>query len=302
MMKVLVSDKLADEGVQKLKEAGFEVNCAWDIPKDELPNIIGDYDGLIVRSATNVRGALIENAKNLKVIGRAGIGLDNIDLDKAKEMGVVVRNTPTATSITVAELALTFLMACSRDVIAGTNTLRAGEWAKKELSKGTEVYGKTLGIVGFGRIGHELAKRAMGLGMRVLAYRRNPKPVEGVEFVPLDKLLVESDYISLHVPLTDESKHMISTEQFKKMKKGVCLIDVGRGGVVDLNALYDAIKEGIVKKAALDVFEEEPPGKHKLFELDQVIGTPHIGAATDEGQLRAGILVAEAVIEELNKL
>lgn len=301
-MKVLVSDKLADEGVQKLKEAGFEVNCAWDIPKDELPNIIGDYDGLIVRSATNVRGALIENAKNLKVIGRAGIGLDNIDLDKAKEMGVVVRNTPTATSITVAELALTFLMACSRDVIAGTNTLRAGEWAKKELSKGTEVYGKTLGIVGFGRIGHELAKRAMGLGMRVLAYRRNPKPVEGVEFVPLDKLLVESDYISLHVPLTDESKHMISTEQFKKMKKGVCLIDVGRGGVVDLNALYDAIKEGIVKKAALDVFEEEPPGKHKLFELDQVIGTPHIGAATDEGQLRAGILVAEAVIEELNKL
>ncbi|MFX0066103.1 MAG: hydroxyacid dehydrogenase [Candidatus Hermodarchaeota archaeon] len=302
MMKVLISDKLADEGVQKLKDAGLEVNCAWDIPKDELPNIIGEYDGLIVRSATQVRGSLIENGKNLKVIGRAGIGLDNIDLDKAKEMGIVVRNTPTATSITVAELALTFLMVCSRDVIAGTNTLRAGEWAKKELSKGTEVYGKTLGIVGFGRIGHELAKRAMGLGMRVLAYRRNPKPVEGVEFVPLDKLLAESDYISLHVPLTDESKHMISTEQFNRMKKGVCLLDVGRGGVVDLDALYDAIKGGIVKKAALDVFEVEPPGKHKLFELDHVIGTPHIGAATDEGQLRAGILVAEAVIEELKKL
>ncbi|MFX1538256.1 MAG: hydroxyacid dehydrogenase [Promethearchaeota archaeon] len=301
-MKVLVSDKLADEGVQKLKDADLEVNCAWDVPKDELPNIVGDYDALIVRSATKVRGSLIENAKNLKVIGRAGIGLDNIDLDKAEEMGIVVRNTPTATSITVAELALTFLMVCSRDVITGTNTLRAGEWAKKQLSKGTEVYGKTLGIVGFGRIGHELAKRAMGLGMRVLAYRRNPKPVEGVEFVPLDKLLVGSDYISLHVPLTDESKHMISTEQFKKMKKGVCLIDVGRGGVVDLDALYDAIKGGIVKKAALDVFEVEPPGKHKLFELDQVIGTPHIGAATDEGQLRAGILVAEAVIEELEKL
>ncbi|MFX0091662.1 MAG: hydroxyacid dehydrogenase [Candidatus Hodarchaeota archaeon] len=301
-MKVIVTDKLADEGVQKLKDAGYEVKIAWDIPKEELPNIIGDYDALVVRSATKARGPLLENAKNLKVIGRAGVGLDNIDLEKTKEMGIVVRNTPTATSISVSELALSFLLACARDIITGTITLRKGQWAKKQL-QGSEVYGKTLGIIGFGRIGRELGKRAVALGMRVLAYDViEIPPMEGVEVVDLDKLLPEADYISIHVPLLPSTKHMISADIFKKMKKGVCLIDCGRGGVVNLDALYDAIKAGIVKKAALDVFEVEPPGEHKLLELDQVIGTPHIGAATAEGQLRAGILVAEAVIEELEKL
>ncbi|MFX1511290.1 MAG: hydroxyacid dehydrogenase [Promethearchaeota archaeon] len=302
-LKIIVTDKLSDKGILKLKTSGFEVKEAWDIPKNELPNIIGQYDALIVRSATKARGELLEKATNLKVIGRAGVGLDNVDLEETTKRNIVVHNTPAATSTSVAELAFTYMMALTRDVVTGTNALRKGEWPKKELSS-IEVKGKTLGIVGYGRIGWEFAQRAIAFGMTVLAYKRHPPetPPEGINFVSLDELLEKSDYISLHAPHTEESHHMISTAQFAKMKPGVRIIDCGRGGVMDLDALYEAMKEGKVKGAGLDVFPEEPPGKHKIFELPNVIATPHIGAQTAEGQLIAAEQVAELVIDELNKL
>ncbi|MFW9996423.1 MAG: hydroxyacid dehydrogenase [Candidatus Odinarchaeota archaeon] len=302
--KIIVTDKLAEGGMKVLRESGFEVKEAWDIPKDQLPGIIGEYDAIIVRSATKVRGELLEKASALKVIGRAGVGLDNVDAEAAEKKNIIVRNTPAATSVSVAELCFAYMLGMTRDIVTGTIGLREGKWLKNELSS-TEVMGKTLGIIGFGRIGREFAKRAVAFGMKVIAsiHVNIPKSEPGVEFTRnMDEIFAKADYISFHTPLTDESHHMISTEQFKKMKKGVIIIDCGRGGVIDLDALYGAMKEGIVAKAGLDVFETEPPGKHELFELPNVYGTPHIGAQTKEGQLRAGVEVAELVVEELKKL
>lgn len=302
-MKVIITDKLAKEGIQILKDAGLEVNEAWDIPKDKLLDIIGEYDAIIVRSGTKVRGELLERATNLKVVGRAGVGLDNVDLVKTKERGIKVHNTPAATSVSVAELAFTFLLVMTRDVITGTNAIRRGEWPKAQL-KSTEIMDKTLGVIGFGRIGRQLAKRGVSFGMKVIAFDIIvPEPEPGVVFTKvIDEVFEQADYISLHTPLLPATRHMISKDQFNKMKKGVYIIDCGRGGVMDLDALYDAIKDGIVNKAGLDVFEVEPIGKHKLFELPNVFGTPHIGAQTAEGQLRAGEQVAEKVVEALKKL
>lgn len=299
-MKVIVTDKLANEGIQILKEAGLEVNEAWDIPKEKLKDIIGEYDAIVVRSGTKVRGELLDNATNLKVVGRAGVGLDNVDLVKTKERGITVVNTPAATSNSVAELAFTYILVMTRDVVTGTTAIRNGEWPKKQLVS-TEVMGKTLGIIGFGRIGRQLAKRAVAFGMKVIAFDIvDPHPEEGVEFTKdRDEIFSKADYISLHTPLLPATKHMISKDQFKKMKKGVYIVDCGRGGVMDLNALYDAIQEGIIKKAGLDVFEVEPVGKHRLFDLPNVFGTPHIGAQTKEGQLRAGEQVAQNVVKAL---
>ncbi len=306
-MKIMISDKLGQDGIDVLEKTEHEIVKAWEIPKDELPKHVADVDALIVRGATKVKGALIDAATSLKVVGRAGVGLDNVDLKVAKERGIVVRNTPAATSVTVAELALTFIMASTRDVVTGTAGLKKDPSSfgklKKQLAS-TEVYGKTLGIVAFGRIGHELAKRALALGMNVLAYKRSPpaSPPEGISFVAYDELLEKSDYISVHAPLTETTKHMISDAQFGKMKKGVIIVDVSRGGVVDGNALLAALKDGKVRVAALDVFETEPPLEEELLELPNVICTPHIGGQTKEGQNRAAIQVAEAVLEELNKL
>jgi len=303
-VKIIVTDKLADEGMQLLHESGHEIKEAWELPKDELPGIIGEYDAIVIRGATKVRGELLEKASNLKVIGRAGVGLDNVDREVAKQRNIVVRNTPAATSVSVAEMAFAFMLGMTRDIVTGTIALREGKWPKKQL-KSTEVMGKKVGVIGFGRIGREFAKRAVAFGMDVTAsiHVNIPEPEPGVKFTKnLDEIFAEADYISFHTPLTPKSKHMISTEQFKKMKRGVHIIDCGRGGVIDLDALHDAIKEGIVKKAGLDVFETEPPGKHKIFDLPNVYGTPHIGAQTSEGQIRAGVQVAEYVLEELKKL
>ena len=295
--KILICDKIADEGVKLLEEKGYKIMKAWDIPKEDLPKIVAEYDALVIRSATKVKGDLIANAKNAKVIGRAGIGLDNIDLEKAKEMGMTVVNTPTASANSVAELAFGHLLALARGIVKGTVTLREGKWAKKEL-KGVEVYGKTLGLIGYGNIAKIVEKLALTLDMKVIVVRSRVYD----RFVSLEEMLPKADFISIHVPLTSQTRHMLSTREFSIMKDGVMIVDCSRGGVIDQEALYRALVSGKVKAAAVDVFEKEPPGKHKLLTLENVYATPHIGAQTREAQLRAGVQVAERVIEELEKL
>jgi len=294
--RILICDKIADEGIKLFEEKGYEVTKAWDMPKDKLPTIVAEYDALIVRSATEVKGDLIANARNLKVVGRAGIGLDNIDSDKAGKMKIAVVNTPKASAISVAELAIGHLLALARDIVKGTNTLRSGRWAKKEL-KGMEVCGKTLGLIGYGNIARIVEKLALAFGMKVIVVRSKVYD----RFVPLEEMLPEADFISIHVPLTQETRHLLSRSELGMMKDGVIIVDCSRGGVVDQTALYEALVSGKVKAAAVDVFEEEPPGKHKLFTLDSFHATPHIGAQTTEAQLRAGVQVATKVIEELEK-
>ncbi len=241
---------------------------------------------------------VIEAGNNLKVIGRAGIGLDNIDLEKAKEKGIKVINTPTATSISVAELALGMMFCAARRIPQASISTKNSKWEKKKF-KGFELYGKKLGIIGIGRIGSEMAKRAKILGMEIIAYDPYVKTSDYANIVDLDTLLKESDYISLHIPKTNETEHILDKTAFDKMKQGVVIINCARGGVVDENALYDAINDGKVRIACVDVFESEPAKDNKLFNLDQVIVTPHIGAQTKEGQTRAGTQVAELVRDAL---
>lgn len=295
--KILISDKIFDEGIRLLEEKGYRVTRGWDKSKNELPKIIGEYDVLIVRSATKVKGELLENAKRLKVIGRAGEGLDNVDFEKVKSMGIVLVNTPHVSYMSVAELAIGHLLALARSIVQGTESLREGKWEKEELM-GTEVNGKTLGVIGCGYIGKTVECFAISLGMHVL-------PVEECvydRFVPLAEMLPRADFITIHVPLTPHTRHMISTKEFNLMKDGVMLIDCSRGGVVDQEALYQALISGKVKGAAVDVFEEEPPKNSKLLTLTNVIATPHMGAQTYEAQLKASIQVAKTVIEALEKL
>ena len=295
-VKILVSDKIFEEGIRLLEERGYRVTRAWETPKTELPKIIGEYDVLIVRSATKVRGELLDNATNLKVIGRAGEGLDNIDFEKAKSLGITLVNTPHVSYLSVAELTIGHLLALARGIVQGTVSLREGKWEKEQLI-GTEVNGKTLGIIGCGYIGKAVERFALSLGMIVL-------PVEECvydRFMPLAKMLPQADFITIHVPLTPHTKHLISTKEFQMMKDGVMLIDCSRGGVVDQEALYQALVSGKVKGAAVDVFEEEPPKNSKLLTLNNVIATPHIGAQTNEAQLKASVQIAKAVIEVLEK-
>ncbi len=297
-MKVIITDPIAPAGVQLLRDAGFTVDERPGLKPDELIKVIPDYDAIIVRSATKVTAEVIEAGKNLKVIGRAGVGLDNVDRKAAEERGIKVVNTPEATSISVAELALGLMFACARSIPQATASLRAGKWEKKAFH-GIELFGKTLGIIGAGRIGSELAKRALALGMKVLVARRSDAEVRYGERCDMDRLLAESDFISLHIPKTPETYHILNREAFAKMKKGVIIINCARGGVIDEEALYEALQSGQVAMAALDVFEKEPLDDYKLFSLPQVIGTPHIGAQTKEGQYRAGVQIAERVRDAL---
>ena len=293
---ILICDKIADEGIKLMEEKGYQVTKAWDQPKTELPKIIAQYDALIVRSATKVKADLLTNAKKLRIIGRAGEGLDNIDVAKAKELGIAVLNTPHVSYMSVAELTIAHLLALARSIVEGTVSLREGKWEKEELM-GTEVNGKTLGIIGCGYIGRTVERLAVSLGMKVL----------GVEecvfdrFIPLNDMLPEADFITIHVPLTHNTHHMISTREFNMMKDGVMIVDCSRGGVVDQEALYQALVSGKVKAAAVDVFEEEPPKNSKLLTLKNVTATPHIGAQTREAQLRASVQIAKRVIEALEK-
>ncbi len=279
-----------------MEEKGYEVKTAWALPKTELSQIVGEYDALIIRSATKVTAELLAEAKKLRVIGRAGEGLDNVDTGKARELGIAVVNTPHVSYMSVAELTIGHLLALARGIVQGTLSLREGKWEKEELM-GVEVNGKTLGVIGCGYIGNTVERLAVSLGMKVL----------GVEecvfdrFIPLNDMLPEADFITVHVPLTSHTKHMISTREFNMMKDGVMIVDCSRGGVVDQEALYQALVSGKVKAAAVDVFEEEPPKNSKLLTLKNVIATPHIGAQTQEAQLKASIQIAKKVIETLEK-
>jgi len=294
-MKVAICDPIDKKAIEELKALNVEIYDFSDLPKEELPEKLEDKEIIIVRSATKVKGELLDALKNAKLIIRGGVGLDNIDLEGAKAKGIKVVNTPEASSISVAELAIGFMLALSRHIVRGTVGLREGKWEKKQL-KGTELFGKTLGIIGMGRIGREVAKRAKCLGMNVIATRHVREiPEELAKTVSYDELYKEADFISIHIPLTEETRHMISKEAFEKMKDGVVIINCSRGGVVDEKALLEALKNGKVKGAALDVFEVEPPVDNELLKLDNVIGTPHIGASTKEAQARIGVAIVEKI-------
>ena len=303
-MKILVSDPLAEEGLKILKDVKeFQVEVKTELKPEALKEIIKDYDALIVRSATKVTKDIINAAIKLKVIGRAGVGLDNVDLEAATQKGIIVMNTPGGNTISTAEHTLTMMLALSRNIPQSDVSTKRGEW-KRSKFMGVELYHKTLGIIGLGRIGKEVAKRALSFGVKVLAYdpflSKEGAEGLGVEVVELKGLLQQSDYITVHTPLTEETKHMISTKEFATMKKGVRIINCARGGIVDEVALVDAIKEGKVAGAAIDVFEKEPPSAdYELLKLDNVITTPHLGASTEEAQVNVAIEVAEIVRDAL---
>lgn len=294
-MKILILDQISEEGVKMMEKEGVKVDLKYDFPRERIGEIIDNYDGVIVRSKTELRSNILKNTKNLKFIVRAGVGLDNIDVETAKEKRIDIFNTPEASSVSVAELAIGFLIALSRFIPQATISLRAGEW-KKEKFTGNEIYGKTLGIIGLGRIGREVAKRAKALGMRILGFDPFVKEAEGVEMTDFKSLIRNSDYITLHIPLTKETKQLINKETIKEMKNGVFLINCARGGIIDEEALYEALKTKKIGGAAFDVFESEPPKDNKLFQLENFICTPHIGGLTVEAQAKIGIEVAKKVI------
>jgi D-3-phosphoglycerate dehydrogenase len=297
-LKVLISEKLADTGVELLREE-FEVDVLLGLSPEELLERIGDYDGLIIRSATKVTAEVIERAENLKAIGRAGIGVDNIDTEAATKRGVLVANAPESNTVAAAEHTLGLMLAAARRIPAADSSLREGEW-RRSAFKGVEVSEKTLGLVGLGHVGAIVARGATGMGMRVLAYdpyvsedRMRSMNVDRAE--SLDEVFENADFISLHVPRTPQTAGMIDAGAFEKMKPTAYLINVSRGGIVDETALYNALKEGAIAGAALDVFQEEPTTDSPLFSLPNVVVTPHLGASTAEAQDRAGITAAEQV-------
>jgi len=301
-MRILVSDPIASEGVDILKEE-FQVDVKTGLTEDELVYIIEDYDALIVRSSTKVTKRIIENANRLKVIGRAGVGVDNIDVEAATFKGILVVNAPEGNTIAAAEHTMAMMLSLSRKIPQATMSLKRGHWDKKAFM-GVEVKGKTLGIIGLGRIGREVGKRARAFHMNVISYdpyisQENIHKDE-IKMVDLDTLLRNSDFITLHAPLTSSTNHIIGEKEFKILKKGVRIINCARGGLIDENALYNSIIEGRVAGASLDVFEKEPATNNKLLKLDQVIATPHLGASTEEAQINVSIDIANDVIRALN--
>jgi D-3-phosphoglycerate dehydrogenase len=302
-MKVLVSDNLGEAGIKMFEaEPGFEVDVKTGLEPDALKAIIGDYDALVIRSATKVTEDLLETAKNLKVVGRAGIGLDNVDIPAATIRGVLVMNTPTGNVITTAEHTIAMMMALTRNIPWGTATLKGGKWEKKKL-QGREIFNKVLGVIGFGKIGSIVADRARGLKMQVIVH--DPYiPAEtiekaGFEAVSVEDLYARSDYITVHVPKLKDTVGLLDKKAFDQMKDGVMIINCARGGIVSEADLNDALKSGKVAGAALDVFETEPPGVCPLFEIDRVICTPHLGASTLEAQTNVAVMVAEQIIAYL---
>ena len=302
MVRVHVNDPLDEEAMELLRSKEELEVTSEHLDKEKLIEIMPEVEVLVVRSATKVTADVIEAGKKLKIIARAGVGLDNIDLEKAKEKGIKVLNTPGASAISVAELTIGMILALSRHIARGTMDLKEGKWTKKEL-KGVEITGKTLGVIGIGRIGREVAKRALGLGMKVIAYDPYVKSIDmDVELVELDELFRRSDYITVHVPLTPETKHLIDEKAIEKMKDGVYIINCARGGIVDEEALLKALKSGKVAGAGLDVFETEPPTSEvekELLSLPNVVATPHIGASTKEAQKRVGKEIVQRIFEEL---
>jgi len=304
-MKVLFADKIIEKAVDIInKEEGMEADLKPGLSEEELIAIIPDYDALIVRSGVKVNRAIIDAASRLKVIGRAGVGTDNIDKEYAKEKGIAVMNTPFGNIYAAAEHTITLMMLLAKHVIHAHHSLKRGEWERKKYV-GIEVKGKTLAIIGMGKIGQLIANVARSLGMTIVSY--DPYLTEekakelGIEKLELDDLLAKADFITVHVPLTDETRNLLSREEFAKMKDGVRILNVARGGVINEDDLYDAIKSGKVAAAAIDVWTEEPPTNSKLLELEEVIATPHLGASTIEAQENVGLDIAHQVIDALKK-
>jgi D-3-phosphoglycerate dehydrogenase len=300
-MKILIADAMSSEAVDILKSKNLSVDVKTDLKKEELAAIIGEYDVLIVRSATKVTREIISRADKLKVIGRAGIGVDNVDVEAATEKGVVVMNTPQGNALAAAEHTLALMFAVARKVPLADATMKQGKWEKK-LLMGVEVYDKTLGVVGIGNIGMIVAEKAIALGMRVLAYDlfvpREIAEARGIELVDLDTLLAKSDFVTVHVPMLKETKNLIDKKALAKTKKGVIILNSARGGIVNEKDLYDALTSGQVAGAGLDVFEEEPPPKdHPLVLSDKVVCTPHLGASTKEAQGKVAVDIANQIVD-----
>jgi D-3-phosphoglycerate dehydrogenase / 2-oxoglutarate reductase len=299
MKKILISDKLAEAGINFLNEqTGIQIHIQTGLDEAGLCEIIGEYDALLIRSDTKVTKKVLEAAKNLKLIGRAGIGVDNVDIPMATEMGVIVMNTPDANATTTAELAIAHMMSLSRRLPAADRSVRAGKWDRTLV--GAEIAHKTLGIIGFGTIGRIASTRGLGLKMNVIAYDPFVAPEiyaeYGVESVSLDDLIARSDYITLHCPLIEKTKNILNAERLGKLKKGARIINCARGGLIDETALYEALKSGQCAGAALDVFENEPPKDSPLFELDNVVFTPHLGASTAEAQVAVSVEIARQAV------
>lgn len=299
-MKVLIMDNVEEEGLTALRrEPDIEVDVRSKMSEDELVGIIGNFDGIIVRSATKVNARVIENALKLKVIARAGVGVDNIDVAAATARGILVVNAPEGNTLAVAEHTVAMMLSLSRNIPQANNALHAGIWDKKAFM-GVELRNKVLGVIGLGRIGAAVAKRAQGMEMKVVAYdpyiTEEKADMLGITLLPLNELFRQADYITVHLPLNKESRHLIGEKAFSQMKDGVRVINCARGGIVDENALYRAMKSGKVAGAALDVFEKEPNTESPLFELSNFIATPHLGASTQEAQLSVASDVAREVV------
>ncbi|MFV9676728.1 MAG: phosphoglycerate dehydrogenase [Methanosarcinales archaeon] len=299
--RVLVSDNLSEEGIIKLREFA-DVDVLLDLSNDELKARIADYDALVVRSGTKATKEIIEAGTRLKVIGRAGVGVDNIDVETATERGILVVNAPSANTISAAEHTIGMLLSISRNIPAANGSMKSGKWERKKYM-GVEVNGKVLGVIGLGRVGYEVAKMAKGLGMRIVAYdpfiSQDKARELGIALSSFTDVISVADFITMHTPLVTDTHHLIDKEAFAQMKEGVRVINCARGGILDEAALAAAIRSGKVAGAALDVFENEPPETSELLELGEVIMTPHLGASTKEAQKAAAVTIAEEVITAL---
>jgi D-3-phosphoglycerate dehydrogenase len=304
-IKILVADDMSNAAVEIMTKAGLSVDVNTGLAPAQLAEIVGAYHGLAVRSATKVSADILARATNLKMVGRAGVGVDNIDVKAATLGKVQVINTPSGNAIAANELAIGFMFALARKIPQAAASMKKGEWDKKRFA-GIEITGKTLGVVGFGNIGRQVAERAVGLKMKVLAYDpmlpppssgTAPGAPSGIELVAFDDLVGRSDFITLHLPFTAETRNLFGAATLARMKKGAYLINCARGGIVDENALYESLKAGHLGGAALDVFEKEPCGPLPLLELDNVVATPHVGASTKEAQSKVAIELAEVFVD-----
>ncbi|MFH1714739.1 MAG: phosphoglycerate dehydrogenase [Elusimicrobiota bacterium] len=298
-IKILISDPLSEQGINVLKESnGYSIDVKTKLPESELIKIIPDYDALLIRSETKVTESVINAAKKLKVIGRAGVGIDNVDVKAASKKGIVVMNTPGGNTISAAEHTISMMLALSRNIPQANESLKKGEWKRKEFT-GTEVLDKVLGIIGLGKIGAEVAKRAKAFGMDILAYdpmlTQEQAEKMGVRLGTIDDILKEADYITLHIPRNSETENLINKDTIAKMKKDVRIINVARGGIVNEADLAEAIKNGKVKGAAFDVYATEPCIDSPLFKLANVVVTPHLGASTEEAQIKVAVDISKQI-------
>ena len=303
-MKILVTDPLAEEGLNILRKEGFEVSAVGKLSPEELKGTICGYEGLIVRSGTKVTKEVIEKSDQLKVIGRAGVGLDNVDIESATRKGIVVMNSPAGNTISTAEHTFGLLLSLARNIPQANSSLKNKEWEKKKFT-GTELYGKTLGIIGLGRVGSRVSLLATSFGMKVFAYdpyiSEEKAKREKADLVELEEILKKSDFITLHIPLTSETKGMIGEREFALMKDGAYIINCARGGLIDEKALYQALISKKLKGAAFDVYEKEPPFDSPVFSLPNVITTPHLGASTSEAQRNVAVDICHQITDYLKR-